>query len=121
MRAFLIIGWFASLIAFGLLELRPPDKPAVALLPHARLYARTDTGPDILHCVSDRISVRFGQLVESFIPLDSVIHRSPCAGNYHETYTAYRPRSRVARPDTTNGEARKRRWIDQPTACKWLT
>lgn len=121
MRAFLLIGWLSGLILFTLLELRPPDHPAAALPPQTRLYAPADAGPDLYCHVSDRITVRFGQLVDNLMPLDSVIHRSPCAVSCSEKYTSYRPRSHVANPDSALFDTRKRRWADIPDSGQILT
>ena len=117
----MIIGWFTGLILFGLLELRPPDHPAAALPPQTRLHTPAAPGPDLYCHVSERITVRFGQLVDNVIPLDSVIHRSPCAVSCQEKYTSYRPRSQVAGRNTALTDTRKRRWKIESDACKWMT
>ncbi|OIN56776.1 hypothetical protein [Arsenicibacter rosenii] len=121
MRALLLIGWLSGLILFTLLELRAPDHPAAALPPQTRLYAPADAGPDLYCHVSDRITVRFGQLVDNLMPLDSVIHRSPCAVIIQPGYTSYRPRSQVANPDSALTDTRKRRWVEMPDDSPQLT
>lgn len=121
MRAFLLIGWLSGLILFSLVALRPPDHPAAALPPQTRLYAPADAGPDLYCHVSDRITIRFGQLVDNLMPLDSVIHRSPRAVISKSGYTSYRPRSQVANRDTALPETRKRRWMEIPDDSPQLT